>query len=127
MNKNNAKEFLLYLVVGGIATVSEWVFFFIFDKCHIHYAIATTIAYVLSTFVNWLAGRILVFKESKQSFAKEIISVYAASIIGLLLNLFIMWVAVDLFTCSEMISKVVATVIVFAYNFLIRKLVIYKS
>ncbi|MBR5500324.1 MAG: GtrA family protein [Clostridia bacterium] len=127
MNKNNAKEFLLYLVVGGIATVSEWVFFFIFDKCHIHYAIATTIAYVLSTFVNWLAGRILVFKESKQSFAKEIISVYVASIIGLLLNLFIMWVAVDLFTCSEMISKVVATVIVFAYNFLIRKLVIYKS
>lgn len=127
MNKNNAKEFLLYLVVGGIATVSEWVFFFIFDKCHIHYAIATTIAYVLSTFVNWLAGRILVFKESKQSFVKEIVSVYVASIIGLLLNLFIMWVAVDLFTCSEMISKVVATVIVFAYNFLIRKLVIYKS
>lgn len=127
MNKSNAKEFLLYLVVGGIATVSEWVFFFIFDKCHLHYAIATTIAYLLSTFVNWLAGRILVFKESKQSFAKEIISVYVASSIGLLLNLLIMWIAVDVFTFNEMISKVAATAIVFAYNFLIRKLVIYKK
>ncbi|MBP3392001.1 MAG: GtrA family protein [Clostridia bacterium] len=127
MNKNNAKEFLLYLVVGGIATVSEWIFFFIFDKCHLHYAIATTIAYLLATFVNWLAGRILVFKESKQSFMKEIVSVYVASLIGLLLNLLIMWVAVDLFSCNEMISKVVATAIVFAYNFLIRKLVIYKK
>ncbi len=127
MNKNNAKEFLLYLVVGGIATVSEWIFFFIFDKCHLHYAIATTIAYLLATFVNWLAGRILVFKESKQSFVKEIVSVYVASLIGLLLNLLIMWVAVDLFSCNEMVSKVVATAIVFAYNFLIRKLVIYKK
>lgn len=127
MNKNNAKEFLLYLVVGGIATVSEWIFFFIFDKCHLHYAIATTIAYLLATFVNWLAGRILVFKESKQPFVKEIVSVYVASLIGLLLNLLIMWVAVDLFSCNEMVSKVVATAIVFAYNFLIRKLVIYKK
>ena len=127
MNKSNAKEFLLYLIVGGIATVSEWAFFFVFDKCHMHYAVATTIAYILSTFVNWLAGRILVFKESKQSFWKEITSVYVASIIGLLLNLLIMWVAVDLLTFNEMISKIAATAIVFAYNFLIRKLVIYKS
>ena len=127
MRKNNAKEFLLYLIVGGIATVSEWVFFFVFDKCHIHYAIATTLAYLLATFVNWFAGRILVFKDSKQSLAKEIASVYVASIIGLLLNLLIMWVAVDVFSFNEMISKIAATAIVFAYNFLIRKLVIYKS
>lgn len=127
MNKNSAKEFLLYLIVGGIATVSEWAFFFVFDKCHMHYAVATTIAYILSTFVNWLAGRILVFKESKQSFWKEITSVYVASIIGLLLNLLIMWIAVDVFSFNEMISKIAATAIVFAYNFLIRKLVIYKS
>ena len=58
---------------------------------------------------------------------KEIVSVYVASLIGLLLNLLIMWVAVDLFSCNEMVSKVVATAIVFAYNFLIRKLVIYKK
>ena len=127
MNKNNAKEFLVYLVVGGVATVAEWIFFFVFDKCHLHYAIATTLAYLLSTFVNWLAGRILVFKESKQSFAKEIFSVYVASVIGLLLNLLIMWVAVDLCSLNEMFSKIAATIIVFAYNFLIRKLVIYKK
>ena len=76
MKKNNIKEFLLYLVVGGIATVTEWVLFFIMDKCYIHYAIATIIACLLSTFVNWLAGRLLVFKESHSSFLKEILSIY---------------------------------------------------
>lgn len=125
--KNNIKEFLLYLVVGGIATVTEWVLFFIMDKCYIHYAIATIIAYLLSTFVNWLAGRLLVFKESYSSFLKEILSIYVASIVGLLLNLVIMWLAVDIANINEMISKILATAIVFFYNFLVRKLLIYKE
>lgn len=125
--KSNIKDFLLYLVVGGIATVTEWVLFFIMDKCYIHYAIATAIAYILSTFVNWLAGRLLVFKNSNSSFLKEISSIYVASIVGLLLNLFIMWLAVDIANINEIISKIFATAIVFVYNFLTRKLVIYKS
>ncbi len=101
--------------------------FFVLDKISFHYTLATIIAYVLSTFVNWLAGRILVFKESHQSFIKEIVEIYIASIIGLLLNLLIMWVAVDLLAFNEMISKMAATAIVFFYNFLVRKLLIYKE
>lgn len=127
MDKKGIKEFLLYIIVGGIATVAEWVVFFLLGKVSCHYAVATAIAYILSTFVNWLAGRILVFKESKQPIIKEILSVYLASIVGLLLNLLIMWVAVDLISINEMVSKIAATGIVFVYNFLVRKLLIYKN
>lgn len=127
MEKSNVKDFLLYLVVGGIATATEWVLFFIMDKCYIHYATATVIAYLLSTFVNWLAGRLLVFKDSYSSFLKEILSIYVASIVGLLLNLVIMWLAVDCLCFKEMFSKIAATAIVFFYNFLVRKLLIYKE
>ena len=126
MKKSNAKDFLLYLIVGGIATVSEWIFFGLLDKTVLHYNICTTIAYILSTFINWLAGRILVFKKSKQSLLKEISSVYIASIVGLLLNLLIMWIGIDLLTANKMLTKITATGIVFIYNFLIRKLFIYK-
>lgn len=127
MKKNNIKEFLLYFVVGGIATVTEWVLFFVMDKCHIHYTIATAVAYILSTFVNWLAGRLLVFKENHGSFIKEILSIYVASIVGLLLNLIIMWLAIDMIHMNEMFSKILATAIVFFYNFFVRKLLIYKK
>ncbi len=126
MQKNNIKDFLLYVVVGGIATASEWIIFFILDMCFIYYVEATVIAYILSTFVNWIAGRILVFKDNKLSFLKEIASIYIASIMGLLLNLLIMWIAIDLLSFNQMFSKILATVIVFLYNFLVRKLLIYK-
>lgn len=127
MKKGNIKEFLFYLIVGGIATVTEWVLFFVLGKCAVHYTLATVIAYVLSTFVNWLSGRILVFKENRQSIFKEISGVYIASVVGLLLNLVIMCLAVDIANINEMISKILATAIVFFYNFLVRKLLIYKG
>lgn len=127
MKKSDIKEFLLYLIVGGIATVSEWIWFFFLDKAAVHYTIATVIAYALSTFVNWLAGRIIMFKNTNQSILKEILEIYLASIIGLILNLIIMWVAVDLFSFREFPSKIIATGIVFFYNFLVRKLFIYKK
>ncbi len=127
MNKNNIKELLLYLVVGGVATVAEWAVFFVLIKCTLHYAIATAIAYILSTFVNWVMGRLLVFKETKGSVLKEILSIYLVSIVGLLLNILIMWVAVDLLSFGEGISKIGATGIVFFFNFFVRKLVIYRK
>ncbi len=86
-----------------------------------------TLAYILSTFVNWLVGRLLVFKDNAGSIVREIVGVYLASVVGLLLNLGIMWVAVSVLSFNEMISKVVATGIVFIYNFAVRKLVIYKK
>lgn len=127
MKKSNIKDFLLYLIVGGIATFTEWIIFFVLDKVSFHYTLATIIAYILSTFVNWLAGRILVFKQNQQPIFKEILEIYIASIVGLLMNLVIMWVAVDFLAFNEMLSKIVSTAIVFFYNFLVRKLLIYKK
>lgn len=128
LNKKDFKDLLLYMVVGGIATVAEWVaFYLVNDICRWHYMFATVAAYVFSTFVNWLAGRIIMFKNTNKSILFEIISIYMASIIGLLLNLLIMWVAVDLCGIQEMLSKIIATGCVFIWNYLIRKLLIYKE
>ena len=127
MNRNNIKEFALYVIVGGIATVTEWVVFYLLDLTGLYYLAAVTVSYLISTFVNWLAGRLLVFKTRNLSVLREILSVYLASIVGLLMNLFIMWIAVDLLKFSEMPSKVAATGLVFAYNFIVRKYLIYKK
>ena len=127
MKKSNLKDLFLYLIVGGIATVTEWILFYLLDKCAVHYTVATIIAYVISTFFNWLAGRLLLFKENRLSVLKEILGIYIASVVGLLMNIAIMWLAVDCLSFNEMFSKIVATAIVFFYNFLVRKLLIYKK
>ncbi len=125
--KNNLKQLFLYLCVGGIATLTEWGLFWLFDRAHLHYTLATVLAYALSTLVNWAAGRILVFKKSNQPLFKELAKIYLTAAAGLLLNLLLMLLMVDLLNAPEMPAKMVATVLVFAYNFWVRKKLIYKA
>ena len=73
MNKRNIHDFFLYLVVGGIATLVEWVLFYCFNHVFSwYYIVSTILAYVLSTFANWLAGRILLFKKTEKGLFYEI-------------------------------------------------------
>lgn len=122
------KDLFWYGIVGGLATLVEWAAFWLLtNTVNTHYLWATALAFAISTFANWYFGRLLVFKERQGSLAREIGSIYVASIIGLVLNLVIMFVLVQHFAIEEMPSKVVATVLVFAYNYLVRRLVIYKK
>ena len=120
------KQLFLYLIVGGIATLVEWVLFYIFDtKLGIHYMPATALAFMVSTFANWLAGKLILFKDWS-NVIPEIVKIYATSIAGLFFNLVLMWIMVDIMGLQEMVSKIIATGIVFMWNFLIRKYAIYK-
>ena len=90
--------------------------------------VSTILAMVVSTFSNWLFGRLWTFRNAeKQNIWLEIGKVYAAAAVGILLNLLIMRILVGTVGIQDMVAKIIATIIVFAYNFLIRKLVIYRK
>lgn len=122
----NIRQFILYLIVGGGATLVEWVLFhFLNGRFKIHYMIATSIAFAVSTFANWAFGRLIMFQAGQNVF-KELVKIYLTAVAGLLMNLAIMWLAIEQFHIDEMLSKIIATGIVFFWNFLIRKFLIYK-
>ena len=123
---NRAKDIFLYAIVGGIATVAEWVIFYFADK-YLHYAPAVIVAYLLSTLVNWGAGRLLMFREKSMGLAAEIGSIYLTAVGGLGLNLLIMWVLVSGIGLHDMVSKVIATGLVFLYNYFVRRKWIYRD
>ena len=123
-----SKQVFLYLIVGALATIVEWSVFYVLDTQYdVYYLYATAIAFIFSTFANWLFGRLIVFHDSKQQKLKEIGKIYFVSVIGLLLNMVIMYIAVERFGIHDMISKIMATGLVFAWNFLIRRFWIYRN
>lgn len=134
LNKANIKQFISYSFVGGVAAIVEWVMFFIFaNVLQINYFVSTVIAFIFSTTANWILGRITTFKDNntyKDKKAKEAFLVFVVSAIGLLFNLILMYLFVTVMgfdsSLGKTLSKIAATGIVFIWNFLIRKLVIYK-
>ena len=129
VSNERIKRLVSYFVVGLLATLVEWGSFWILDYAlGIQYLIATIIAMIISTFSNWLFGRLLTFRNAeKGNTLLEIGKIYITSFAGIGLNVLLMWIMVDKCTMNEMLSKVIATGFVFFYNYFIRTLYIYKN
>ena len=121
------RNILLYSVAGATSTgVEGLVFFLLNQKLGLHYAPAYIVALALSTLTNWAVGRFLLFR-STENILKEIGGVYLASMIGMGLNLVLMWIMVDGLGIHEMAAWAIGTVIVFVWNYLIRAKFIYRG
>ena len=134
IDKKFIMQFGSYLIVGVIATIMEWIIIYLFaNVMYINTYVSVALAFIISTFANWLAGRLLTFRHAEhRGIVKELASIYGASVIGLLLNELIMWVFLSFIfknanATQNMVAKMIATGLVFFWNFFIRKLVIYKE
>ena len=125
--KSTFRNILLYSVAGVSSTgVEGLVFFLLNQKLGLHYAPSYIIALVISTLTNWAVGRFLLFR-STENVLREIIRVYLVSLIGMGLNLGLMWIMVDGLGIHEMAAWFISTAIVFVWNYLIRAKVIYRG
>lgn len=135
--RKNFSQFMSYIVVGGGATAVEWVLFFVFVySLKWNQNFAFIIAYVISTFVNMILGRLLTFRNASvvnksdnpvHNFLKETFLIYLVAAVGCVLNLLFLNLFTDIFHMDSMLAKVVTTGIMFIGNFLARKLGIYRE
>ena len=126
-----SKEVASYLFFGVCTTLINWISYYIlYNMCYVSNVVSTIIAWALAVAFAFFTNKKWVF-ESKSYSAKTVFKESASFILSRVftgvLDVAIMWVAVDLLSLGEMLSKVGATAIVFFYNFLVRKLLIYKK
>lgn len=119
------KKFISYFFVGGMAAIVEWVSFALCNLI-LNYNISTGISFVLATIFNYYLGKALTFKDCKQS-KKDIISVFIVSGIGLVFNLIFMNIFIQVLKIKiQMIAKILSTGLVFIWNYISRRIFIYR-
>lgn len=129
------RQFISYFFVGGIAAIAEWLTFAFFaNLLEINYIVATILAFLIATTINYFLGKIWTFRNSRSyvnAQKKEITFIFIASGIGLLINMGLMYFFVSYLRLDtgflKIFSKVMATGIVFFWNFFVRKFVIYRD
>lgn len=111
-------------IVGVIATIIDFLFLYIFKEiCNLPLIVSNTLSFCVSVIYNYIASVKWVFnineeKDPKKNFVLFIVF----SVIGLLLNDFIMWITTDKLNIYYMLSKIIATLIVMVFNFITRKI-----
>ena len=118
-----------YFVVGGISACVDIGFFFVFAKLlGFNYLAVSTGGFLIAVPVNYLLSVRFVFTSGARfKPLHELALVYLVSSVGLGLHLVVLYVAVDVLGLELMLSKLIATGSVFAWNFTARNYFVFRS
>lgn len=127
-NRRLLAEMIRYGLVSVIALVVDYGTLFLgYEVLHWHYLTAATVAFSLGIIANFICSRIWVFDKSKHHTWVEVAIFLAVGVTGLGLNNLIMYLAHDHLGVPVMVSKLISTAIVFFWNFLLRRFLIYTG
>lgn len=133
--KNIIQQFLKFGVVGVIAFfIDSGIMMLLHNVCGMPIIPANVISFSVSVIFNYIASMKYVFEGRNDiSKTREFVIFIILSVIGLIINTFIMWIIVDvafskmnnataLYNILCLGAKIFATAIVTVYNFVTRKI-----
>lgn len=118
-----------YLFVGGFSFIVDYGLLYILtDYFHFHYILSATISFVAGLVVNYLLSTHWIFRHSKLKNKTAEFFVFAIiGVVGLLFNNLLLFLFTDGLHLHYMISKLITAAIVMLWNFLGRKLILFKD
>lgn len=122
------KEFIKYFLVTGIATIADFITLLLLRKnFNISLGFANIIAFCIGVTLNYALTIIFVFSKSKfKSRAFEIALFIIIGIAGLYVNTFVLTLLAQKYMIGEPIAKFFATGVSFIFNFVLKKLLLFK-
>ena len=117
-----------YAIVGGMSFTVDYGLLYVFTEWFgFHYLLSATISFIAGLVVNYLISIRWVFGKSKLSSRAAEFAVYGIiGVAGLLLNNLLLYIFTDHLHLHYMLSKLIAAAIVLAWNFLGRKIILFK-
>ncbi len=121
-------QFFRYAFVGAIASVADWATLFILTELGVYYILSSVLAFVVGLVINFALSKAFVFNSmtARTNVWSEFLGYAAIGGIGLGMTVLLMYVLTEKVQLYYMVSKIISTVIVLIWNYLARKIFIYK-
>lgn len=114
------KQIIKFCLTGGLCTVIDFgVLFVLTEQIGLSYIVSNIISVSLSTIVNYILSKCVVFNFSNTF--KNFMIFVIFSLIGLAINEGLMILCVDLLVVDYKVGKIAATGVVMCFNFITRK------
>lgn len=126
-SNNTFIQFFRYIFVGGVAFLADGVSLFLITTIGVNYLISVIFAFVIGLAVNYGLSKLLVFENSSVNGKIEFLVYGIIGVIGLGFTEIIMYVLTEIAGLYFMVSKVIATIIVLVWNFVARKIILYRK
>ncbi|MFA5331110.1 MAG: GtrA family protein [Methanoregula sp.] len=107
-----------FLFVGSTSSLVDIGGMFVFTEFFgIWYMLSATLSYCCGIVVSYILNKSLTFHDSSRNYAAQFTTFATISVSCLIINLGIIWMAVDLFSLNYMTGKIIATLGAFLWNY----------
>ncbi len=125
------KEIINYLIFGVLTTVVSIGTYALFTKLFsINYLVSNILSWILAVLFAFITNKLFVFEsksKDKKQVTKEMINFFFFRIISLGIEMIIMYTFVDLLSINDLITKVIAQIIVILSNYIFSKVFVFKK
>ena len=122
------KEVIMYLIFGVLTTLVNIVSFYLLsDIIKLDWSISNVIAWIISVLFAYFTNKKYVFESDTKDVLKEFTSFIICRIISLGIDMVVMYLFIDILNINNLISKVVANIIVVIANYIFSKFLIFKK
>lgn len=127
-HKKIVRQFSRYFAAAGIGYIVDFTTLYIFHEIlHVHYLLAAAVGFTFGIIVLYVLSRLFVFGEPKvKSKTAEIGLFVLIGVGGLIILTILMWLLTGLAGINYLLAKILATVIVYGWNFFARR-ALYKD
>jgi len=116
-------QLLRSLVVGGVAFVVDFSALYALTEFGLlHYLVSSSLAFLAGVSVNYSLSIVWVFNQRTLDNRIQEFTIFALiGVVGLLLNLSMMWFFTEMLRLHYLNSKIAATILIFLFNFAVRR------
>lgn len=121
-------QLIRYTIVGGLAFVVDFGLLFVLTEyAGLHYILSATCSFIAGLLVNYYISTAWVFESSIKSKQIEFTLFALIGVVGLGLNDLLIWIFTEKFQIYYMLSKLITAVLVYLWNFLGRKYLVFNK
>ena len=133
LKKENIKEIILYIIIGGLTTLISLATYFLLKEfvfvkdSQINIQICTIISWIICVTFAYVANRKIVFKSNEEKILVEASKFYLARISTLIIDSLSMLLLTVVFSMNDSVAKILVQVIILVLNYVLSKFAVFKK
>ena len=123
------KEIVLYIIVGGLTTVVNFVIYFLLTKLlGVNYLISNCLAWIGAVIFAFFTNKFYVFESKKKNnIIKEFVLFTGTRLFSFLIETLLLFIGVELIKLDDGIVKILVAIIVVILNYFFTKFIFKKK
>jgi len=107
-----------FLLIGALASAIDiGLLYYLTEFAGIWYIASATLSYCCGTIVSYGMNKYLNFHDGSRQYLSQFMTFAAISVSCLMMNLGIIWLAVEIFSIGYISAKILATLFAFFWNY----------